>query len=100
MEPSQESFGPCSSMKFLLLVEKGFECKVSSYLCRWLGVPRSLSSTGLYGNSSMLRLPFSSIREEFIARAREHLQYLGLKDAIAGIIVSARQQKSSKQKLV
>ncbi|XP_059199347.1 uncharacterized protein LOC131979398 [Centropristis striata] len=74
-----------------MTVVEGFEQKVSSYLRRWLGLPRSLSSIGLYGNTNKLRLPFSSVREEFIvARAREHLQYSGSRDAKvsgAGIIV-------------
>lgn len=53
-----------------ITVVEGFERKVSSYLRRWFGVPHSLSSIGLYGNSNKLRLPFSSIREEVIvARA-------------------------------
>jgi len=43
--------------------------------------PCGLSSIDLYGNSNKLRLPFSSVREEFItARAWEHLQYTGLRD--------------------
>lgn len=74
-----------------MTVVEGFEQKVSSYLRRWLGLPRSLSSIGLYGNTNKLRLPFSSVREEFIVtRAREHLQYSGSRDAkvsSAGIVV-------------
>lgn len=75
---------------WLDLVE-GFEQGVSSYLRRWLGLPCSLSNIGLYGNTNKLRLPFSSAREEFVvAQAREHLQYLGFRDANvsrAGIVV-------------
>ncbi len=74
-----------------MTIVEGFEQKVTSYLRRWLGLPRSLSSIGLYGNTNKLRLPFSSVREEFIvARAREHLQYSGSRDAKvsgAGIVV-------------
>ncbi len=74
-----------------MTVVEGFEQKVSSYLRRWLGLPRSLSNIGLYGNTNKLRLPFSSVREEFIvAQAREHLQYSGSRDAKvsgAGIVV-------------
>ncbi len=74
-----------------MTVVEGFEQKVSSYLRRWLGLPCSLSNIGLYGNTNKLRLPFSSVREEFIvARAREHLQYSGSRDAKvpgAGIVV-------------
>ncbi|XP_029359637.1 uncharacterized protein LOC115044643 [Echeneis naucrates] len=74
-----------------MTVMEGFEQKVSSYLRRWLGLPYSLSSIGLYGNTNKLRLPFSSVREEFIvARAREHLRYSGSRDAKvsgAGIVM-------------
>lgn len=42
------------------------ERKVSSYLHRWLGLPRSLSTTALYGTNNTLQLPFSSITEEFM----------------------------------
>ncbi|XP_050960924.1 uncharacterized protein LOC127162191, partial [Labeo rohita] len=74
-----------------MTVVEGFEQKVSSYLRRWLGLPRSLSNTALYGKTNKLRLPFGSVREEFIvARAREHLMYSGSRDAKvsgAGIVV-------------
>ena len=48
------------------------ERRVSSYLRRWLGLPRSLSSLALYGNTNKLHLPFKSLEEEFkVTRARE-----------------------------
>nr|BAC82600.1 reverse transcriptase [Danio rerio] len=58
-----------------MTVVEGFELKVSCYLRRWLGLPRSLSNIGLYGNTNKLKLPFGSVREELIvARTREHLK--------------------------
>lgn len=39
--------------------------EVSSYLRRWLGLPRSLSSCALYGKRNKRQLPFSSLKEEF-----------------------------------
>lgn len=55
---------------------EGFEQKISRYLRRWLGLPRSLSSIALYGWKNKLSLPFSSIREEFmVTRTREVMQY-------------------------
>jgi len=55
---------------------EGFERRVSRFLRKWLGVPRSLSSTALYGKNNMLKLPFSSLNEEFkVSRTREVLQY-------------------------
>ncbi|XP_075315189.1 uncharacterized protein LOC142375145 [Odontesthes bonariensis] len=53
-----------------------FERKVSSFLRKWLGLPRSLSSIALYGRNNKLKLPFSSLTEEFmVTRAREVLLY-------------------------
>ncbi|XP_061589349.1 uncharacterized protein LOC133454644 [Cololabis saira] len=53
-----------------------FERKVSSFLRKWLGLPRSLSSIALYGRNNKLKLPFSSLMEEFmVTRAREVLLY-------------------------
>ncbi|XP_038154112.1 uncharacterized protein LOC119791846 [Cyprinodon tularosa] len=55
---------------------EGFERRVSRFLRKWLGVPRSLSSIALYGKNNMLKLPFSSLNEEFkVSRTREVLQY-------------------------
>ena len=41
------------------------ERKVSRYLRRWLGVPPSFTSIGLYSNSIQLSLPVSSVVEDF-----------------------------------
>ncbi|XP_073731592.1 uncharacterized protein [Misgurnus anguillicaudatus] len=55
---------------------EGFERKVSSFLRKWLGLPRSLSDIALYGRKNKLKLPFSSLKEEFmVTRAREVLLY-------------------------
>ena len=37
----------------------------SRHLRKWLGVPPSFSSVGLYGKSDQLQLPLSSLVEEF-----------------------------------
>ena len=67
------------------------ERRVSNHLRRWLGLPRSLSSTALYGNTNKLQLPFKSLEEEFkVTRAREVVQYRDSSDpkvANAGIQV-------------
>ncbi len=44
-------------------IEK-LERTVSSYIKKWLGLPRCLSNIGLYGRSA-LELPFSSLTEEY-----------------------------------
>ncbi|XP_061905517.1 uncharacterized protein LOC133651562 [Entelurus aequoreus] len=67
------------------------ERRVSNHLRRWLGLPKSLSSIALYGNSNKLQLPFKSLEEEFkVTRAREVVQYRDTSDpkvAKAGIQV-------------
>lgn len=54
---------------------EGFERRVSRFL-KWLGLPWSLSSIILYGKNNMLKLPISSLNEEFkVSRTRAVLQY-------------------------
>lgn len=48
-----------------MTVVEGFEQKVRSHLPR-LGLPRSLSDIRLYRNTNKLRLPFNSVREEYM----------------------------------
>eukprot|EP00066_Takifugu_rubripes_P027132 XP_011616398.1 PREDICTED: uncharacterized protein LOC105418502 [Takifugu rubripes] len=60
---------------------ESLERKISSFLRRWLGLPRSLNSAALYGTSNTLQLPFSGLTEEFkVARTREALQYRDSRD--------------------
>ncbi|KAL3991499.1 leucine-rich repeat-containing protein 16 [Sarotherodon galilaeus] len=70
---------------------EGFEMRISRFLRRWLGLPRSLSSIALYGHNNKLKLPFSSLSEEFmVSQSRELLQYRESSDprvALAGIEV-------------
>ena len=57
------------------------ERRVSSHLRKWLGLPRSLTSLALYGNTNKLQLPFKSLEEEFmVTRTREGVQYRDLCD--------------------
>ncbi|RXN04866.1 hypothetical protein ROHU_009463 [Labeo rohita] len=41
------------------------ERKINKYLRRWLGIPPSFTSVGLYIRSGQLQLPLSSVVEEF-----------------------------------
>lgn len=43
----------------------GVERKINSHLRRWLGIPPSFTSVGLYIRSGQLQLPLSSLVEEF-----------------------------------
>ena len=50
---------------------ESLERTISKYLRRWLGVPPSFTSIGLYGKTNQLQLPLSSLSEEFkVAKAR------------------------------
>ncbi|KAI4881119.1 hypothetical protein NFI96_020517, partial [Prochilodus magdalenae] len=40
-----------------ITIVEGFERKISQFLRRWLGLPRSLSSTALFGHNTKLQLP-------------------------------------------
>ena len=60
-------------------VEK-LERMVNSYVRKWLGVPRCLSSIGLYGKG-MLHLPISSLAEEYkCAKVRLEMMLLDSSD--------------------
>jgi len=61
-------------------VEK-MERMESSYLRRWMGVPRSFSSIGLYGEGTKLQLPLKSLTEEFkVTKVRQVLLLRNSKD--------------------
>ncbi|XP_021349432.1 uncharacterized protein LOC110466448 [Mizuhopecten yessoensis] len=50
---------------------EGLEKMVNGYLRKWLGVPPSFTSVGLYSCSAELQLPFKSVVEEFkVAKCR------------------------------
>ena len=55
---------------------EGMERKISGYLRRWLGLPKSLSSAALYGTTNAIQLPFKGLKEEFVVtRTREAILY-------------------------
>lgn len=55
--------------------------KISRYLRRWLGLPRSLSSTALYDVSNTLQFSLRGIVGEFkMARTRQAILYRDSKD--------------------
>ncbi len=72
-------------------IVEGLERRVSSFLRRWLGLPRSLSSIALYGHNTKLQLLLKSLEEEFkVTRAREVMLYRDSSDpkvAQAGVQV-------------
>ena len=74
-----------------MTIVEAMERKINNYLRRWLGFPRSLSSTALYGSSNALQLPFKGLMKEFVvSQMREVMLYRDSKDpkvATAGIEV-------------
>lgn len=60
---------------------EAMERLVSGFLRRWLSVPKSFSSVGLYSSGSKLQLPLSSITEEFkVTKVRQHLMLRDSRD--------------------
>jgi hypothetical protein len=59
---------------------EALERRISSYLRRWLGVPRSFSSIGLYSTGSKLQLPLKGLTEEY--KATKVRAVLMLRDSI------------------
>ena len=50
---------------------KNMEGKITSSLKKWMGIPKNLSTSCMYSKSAKLRLPFSSLQEEFkVVKAR------------------------------
>ena len=75
----------------LISTVESLERKISSSIRKWLGLPRSLSSTALYGKTNPIQLPVKGVVEEFkVSRTREAIMYKNSKDpkvANAGISI-------------
>ena len=57
------------------------ESKITAKLKKWLGIPRSLSTSLLYSKSAVLQLPYTSLVEEVkAARARTQVMLDTSKD--------------------
>ena len=82
---------------------ESLERAISNRLKRWLGLQKCLSGAALYGNSNALRLPCSSLMEEFkITKTRNLMQYADSEDpkvAAAGIQIRSGRKWSAKREL-
>lgn len=82
---------------------EGLERKINTYLRRWLGVPRSFCSIGLYSTGSKLQLPVTSVVEEFKAtKTRQAMMLRDSKDERvrqAGIVVRTGRKWSASRAL-
>lgn len=55
---------------------EGVERRVNKHLRKWLGIPPSFTSVGLYTRSGQVQLPLSSVVEEFkVAKCRVVMMY-------------------------
>nr|XP_055041026.1 uncharacterized protein LOC129428141 [Misgurnus anguillicaudatus] len=67
----------------LLQTVEEMERKFNKHLRRWLGIPPSFTSLGLYMRSGQLQLPLSSVEEEFkVAKCRLSLTYRDSQDQL------------------
>ncbi len=67
----------------LLSTVEEMERKFNKHLRRWLGIPPSFTSLGLYIRSGQLQLPLSSVVEEFkVAKCRLSLTYRDSRDQL------------------
>ncbi|RXN33882.1 hypothetical protein ROHU_015321 [Labeo rohita] len=67
----------------LLSTVEEMERKFNKHLRRWLGIPPSFTSLGLYIRSGQLQLPLSSVVEEFkVAKCRLSLIYRDSRDQL------------------
>lgn len=67
----------------LLSTVEVMERKFNKHLRRWLGIPLSFTSLGLYMRSGQLQLPLSSVVEEFkVAKCRQSLTYRDSQDQL------------------
>ena len=70
---------------------ESLESKISRSIRKWLGLPRSLSNTSLYGKTNPIQLPVKGTVEELkVSRTREAIMYKNSKDskvANAGISI-------------
>ena len=72
---------PLMLYKIAIMTLEGMERKISSYLRRWLSLPKSLSSTALYGTTNAIQLTLRGLKEEFVVTyTREVLLYRDSKD--------------------
>ena len=77
------------------------EHTVSKHLRRWLGVPPSFTNIGLYGKTTKLQLPLSSVLEEFkVSKTRLVVTLRDSRDQLirqAGIETRTDRKKSTNQ---
>ena len=84
---------PLSIYNVPLTTVESLQTKITASLKKWLKLPKSLSSACLYSRSTKLKLPYSSLTEDFkAAKARNLVTFQESQDVCiknAGIVVDA-----------
>lgn len=81
-----------------LLKVKALGRKLNNFLRRWLAVPTSFCSIGLYSTGSKLQLPISSVVEEFKAtKASQVLMLWDSKDEMVCQVLPQVRRECSKE---
>ncbi|VDI57596.1 Hypothetical predicted protein [Mytilus galloprovincialis] len=79
---SYQGLWPLLVYEFPLSKVEALERKISACLRRWLGVPRSFSSIGLYSTGTKLQLPMKALTEEYkVTKTRQVMTLRDSKDA-------------------
>ncbi|XP_076113419.1 uncharacterized protein LOC143081070 [Mytilus galloprovincialis] len=89
---------PLLVYEFPLSKVEALERKISACLRRWLGVPRSFSSIGLYSTGTKLQLPMKALTEEYkVTKTRQVMTLRDSKDAkVRGAKVKIRTGRKRK----
>ena len=92
--------GPLMLYKVGITTVERMESKISGYLRRWLGLPKSLISAGSYRATNTIQLLFRGLKEEFVVtRVREAILYRDQKVSGAGIEIRTGMKSSAAREL-
>lgn len=98
-----QALWPLQTYSIPISTVETLERRASSFLRRWLGLPRCLSSAALYGSSNAIQLPFRGLVEEFmVSRTRESYHYRNSRDpkvSGAGIEIKTGRKWSATKEL-
>ncbi|VDH98197.1 Hypothetical predicted protein [Mytilus galloprovincialis] len=88
------------NLRVPIVQSEALERKISACLRRWLGVPRSFSSIGLYSTGTKLQLPMKALTEEYkVTKTRQVMTLRDSKDAkVRGAKVKIRTGRKWKQR--
>ena len=92
---------PLSIYNIWLTTKEGLQRKITTTMKKWLKVPRSFSTDCFYSKSTKLKLPYTSLVEEFkVAKARNLVTFEESKDECinnAGIQADAGKRQTHRR---